>query len=385
MRIVAISCVRDEVDIIECFVRHTLCFAAQLVVLDNGSTDGTLAVLESLRDEGLSLEIVQDPSPGKYLSKRLTRLMHDIAIANHKADWTVPLDADEFIIVPGGGGLIAADASEDAPIALAWRSYVPSSMDDPSQPNPVLRIRHRLVRENWDWVKVVVPTRLVAGTDAQIEQGSHGVVKEGRRITPIHDGRALLGHFPIRSAGQFLAKTVVGHLQNQAMTDAQPGWGWHHREQFQRLRADPSAFCAQFADVAHRYSVPAGTATTTDIVDDPLPYRGGPLRHTPMIDEARHTWLPILNYAEDLAHRYALLRASVAEGERDTLDRQALAFAQLRAQLHQQDQQLKCERAQTKQLHEQRQAAEAAPRSRHHLSRRRVGADGPGIGTPSRN
>src|ERR1700758_3250557 len=102
MRIVAVACARDEIDIIEAFVRHTLAFASQLVVLDNGSTDGTLAVLHALRNEGLPLEVVEDATPGKYLSERATRLMREFAIARHQADWIVPLDVDEFVVTVGG-------------------------------------------------------------------------------------------------------------------------------------------------------------------------------------------------------------------------------------------------------------------------------------------
>jgi Glycosyl transferase family 2 len=340
MRLVAICCVKDEIDIIEPFIRHTLAFAAPMVVLDNGSTDGTRAILESLRQEGLPLEIVDDPSPGKYLSKRLTRLMHEIAISKYQADWVLPLDADEFVILPQGGGLIAPDAREDAPIALPWRSYVPCEMDDAAQANPVLRMHHRLRHENWPWIKVVIPAKLVAGTEALIMQGSHAILKDGRELSAVDNGRAFLGHFPVRGEGQFLAKIVVGHLQNQAMVDAAASWGWHQREQFQRLKSDPGAARASFREVAYRYSVPPQGQTQMDVVDDPLSYRGGALRHTPLIDEASRSWLTILTYTEDLARRYASLSASVAEDGKHSADRQAEAFARIRAQLHHRDEQL---------------------------------------------
>ena len=53
MRIVAISTVRDEEDIIEAFVRHMLAFAERLIILDNGSTDSTPDILRAMQDEGL--------------------------------------------------------------------------------------------------------------------------------------------------------------------------------------------------------------------------------------------------------------------------------------------------------------------------------------------
>jgi predicted transcriptional regulator YdeE len=48
MRLVAITSVKNESDIVEAFVRHTLAASDYLVVLDNGSTDGTLDILRAL-------------------------------------------------------------------------------------------------------------------------------------------------------------------------------------------------------------------------------------------------------------------------------------------------------------------------------------------------
>src|SRR5262249_25036579 len=98
-RLVAISTVKNEIDIVEAFVRHTMNFVDHLVVADNGSTDGTLEILRGLEAEGLPLTVSVDPSAGKYLSQRMTRLMRE-AVQRHAADWVVPLDADEFLIVP---------------------------------------------------------------------------------------------------------------------------------------------------------------------------------------------------------------------------------------------------------------------------------------------
>lgn len=50
MNVVAVTCDRDEIDTtMEAFVRHNLAFVSRLIVLDNGSTDGTRDVLHALQ------------------------------------------------------------------------------------------------------------------------------------------------------------------------------------------------------------------------------------------------------------------------------------------------------------------------------------------------
>ncbi|MBQ1762801.1 MAG: glycosyltransferase family 2 protein, partial [Aquincola sp.] len=51
----ALGMVKNEADIVEAFVRHNLHFVDLMVLLDNGSTDGTRDILEALQKEGLPL------------------------------------------------------------------------------------------------------------------------------------------------------------------------------------------------------------------------------------------------------------------------------------------------------------------------------------------
>jgi glycosyltransferase involved in cell wall biosynthesis len=52
MRIVAMTRALNEADIIECFVRHTSAFVAHHVIMDDGSSDGTIDILTALKREG---------------------------------------------------------------------------------------------------------------------------------------------------------------------------------------------------------------------------------------------------------------------------------------------------------------------------------------------
>ncbi len=338
MKIVAVSCVKDVLDIVEAFVRHTLTFVERLVVLDNGSTDGTLAILKALRQEGLPLDVVEDPSSGQYQAKRMTRLMRERALAIHRADWVLMLDADEFVMTADSQPLIPDDAAIDKPLELNWRTYVPTTDDDVNETNPVRRLRHRLANEGWPFVKVLVPAALGGLPGAAIRHGNHGLAVEGKEVAGVAAPHAFLAHFPVRTPGQYIAKTVIGFLQLELMIDRDPAAGFQYRDNFEQLRSDPTGFVRDFADAARRYSVPVQSGDDPPpIVEDPFPYRGGPLQHTPPLDDAVRTWQPILDYARALVGELGLLKASISEDGRLCMEQQARMWTDLRDHLMRQD------------------------------------------------
>ena len=124
-----------------------LALAHHLVVLDNGSQDGTADILVTLwRRRGFPLEGSEDASPGQYQSQRMTCLMRVTCGRPLRADWVLLLDADEFLIV-GKACLVPKNAAADRPLLLPWRTYVPHE-SDASEPNPLVRMRHSRVAMN---------------------------------------------------------------------------------------------------------------------------------------------------------------------------------------------------------------------------------------------
>ena len=59
MRLVAVTRIRNEDDIVEAFARHHAALVDHHVFLDNGSADGTLAILAALHRDGLPLTVLQ--------------------------------------------------------------------------------------------------------------------------------------------------------------------------------------------------------------------------------------------------------------------------------------------------------------------------------------
>lgn len=87
---------KDEIDIIETHIRFHIAMGVDgIIVTDHNSTDGTREALESLKKEGLILEII-DEKRKEHLHAVFVKRMIDLAIHKYHADWIINSDADEF-------------------------------------------------------------------------------------------------------------------------------------------------------------------------------------------------------------------------------------------------------------------------------------------------
>ena len=94
MKIVVISTIRNESDILETFVRYHVQFIDRMIIINHRSVDTSFSILESLKNEGLPLDLIQERNLDYQQGPLLTRMMEK-AVKDHDADWVVPLDADE--------------------------------------------------------------------------------------------------------------------------------------------------------------------------------------------------------------------------------------------------------------------------------------------------
>ena len=145
MKLVAITRVKNELDIIEAFVRHHTQHFDKVIVLDDGSTDGTYQLLRQLRSTYRDLVVLRRPTIG-YMQDEYMTLLLRMAADRFGGDWIAPLDADEFI-EPADGLLLSQILAGKQPAVyrLGWSNFVwTSSLEESDERNPVLRQRFRL-------------------------------------------------------------------------------------------------------------------------------------------------------------------------------------------------------------------------------------------------
>jgi glycosyltransferase involved in cell wall biosynthesis len=302
MRIVAITRVLNEADIIECFVRHTAQFASHHVLLDNGSTDGTFDILAALKREGVPLTVHQSKSISFPESDALTELYRRACEA-HAPDWVLSVDADDFIDdrqLPGGLHPYLQRVL-NSPIGAHYVSmpmvnYAATAQDDAAEQITPVRLRKRLAPS--DVPKIILRGNLL-DQGLRIANGSHWASLKDQSAVELREPRLWLAHYSERSPYQYIAKFVRGWSKvlatGQAEVDAQIAY--HYRSPYEVLRDRPQDLLRSAHFMGFKNETPG-------LVDDPIAYRGGPLKYTPRSDEAMRAVRCLMGFLFEISQRH---------------------------------------------------------------------------------
>ena len=276
MHLVAVSIVKNEADIIEPFVRHTLAWVDHHLVFDHDSTDGTRQILAALQREGLPVTLYCDDAPG-HLQQARSNHLTQVAADACGADWVLPLDADEILCGPGRTELETAlgQAGGGAPVCLPLVDYCATPQDAATEANPVLRLRHRQ-RESSPTRKIFVPRSLALDHRLVAGKGSHALYRDGTPLPNLElPAEFYLAHLALRSPQHQVLRVVRAELQR--LSRGRPGAGLdvHYRLGYQLLTEDPALFFTTICPPAAALRL------------QPIRYLGGPLRHAQPNDWAR--------------------------------------------------------------------------------------------------
>ncbi len=274
MRVVLISKIRDEADILDIFLRYHQRLTDHMIIMNHASTDSSRDILRSY--EGPDLTVVEEYHPAHRQIPHLTALMNKAA-TQQKADWILSLDADEFL--RGGTDVrsILETLPTDKPVAVPWQTYVPHPEKNEGT-HLLEQMPYRRDTEPAQFFKVLIPGQLVRSQSLYVGDGTHHVcdMTTDQPLQSISTDRLSIAHFPIRSPDQFRRKVRncydgLGMVSDHFTEER----SFHLLDMKKHLDEYPNPSSEQLADAALWFAVPAQMRAETarpTLVYDPVPF-----------------------------------------------------------------------------------------------------------------
>jgi hypothetical protein len=230
-RIVAVSMVKNEADVIEIFCRYTLNFCDLMLILDDNSGDDTPKIINAMINEGLPIVLKENKDTmGHYQDELITQLTAD-AFLQYGADLVLPLDADEFVTVGDYTYNIKSilnELDEDTEYLAKWRTYVMT--DEALKANGNLLERFTKYRDPQMEVfhKTIVSRKIFIEYHYKIAQGNHRLIASPSSppINTVVLCNLEYAHFPIRSLNQLHVKIINGWLNEICMPERDKPFHW---------------------------------------------------------------------------------------------------------------------------------------------------------------
>ena len=222
VRLTAIIAARNEAPYIGRCCEHLATQGISFAVIDNGSTDGTRAIVDSFQGRGL-ICVADHPYHGVYDWDALLKHKEELA-RDLDSDWFMHLDADEIPESPQRHeSLLARIATADAEGYTAVNFdefvFVPETEDESHEGRDyVLEMHKYYFFQPW-------PERLIRAwrKTAEIDlasSGGHAAMSSNRRLCPEN---FVLRHYIALSMEQLVRK----YLHNRVYSEAEVAKGWH--------------------------------------------------------------------------------------------------------------------------------------------------------------
>lgn len=225
MRVVALLATYNERRFIAGCLEHLGEQGVETYLIDNGSSDDTVAIAERFRGRGL-IDIEEYPRDGTYDWRGLLRRKEELA-GRLEADWFIHLDADEVRLPPRGQGtlteaLAAVDRQESNAVNFVEFTFVPSR-EAPDHDHPDFR---RTLRTYYPFQpsplhQLKAWKASAAGRPDLASSGGHKVDFPGRRI---HPESFPMKHYLFLSVPHAIEKYVQRRYDPDEVESGWHGW-----------------------------------------------------------------------------------------------------------------------------------------------------------------
>ena len=232
----AITLIRDEIDIINLFLRHLDALFDEVILLDHQSIDGTTELLKQA--------VAQRPGWKYYrieVKQKFQKQMMNFFIEKFRTetfDYLFFLDTDEFLWVEDRRTLeklLANGQNGNGIYGFQWMNSIPVDLDSgrPIDKNTKLFVSD----EPGGWQKIAVDWNRIDVNDFCVQEGNHSAFHlDGQTYPNKIDGKLL--HIPIRSRKQFVSKTLMTQCSLLLEANRTPGLSYQYSRFLERIARD---------------------------------------------------------------------------------------------------------------------------------------------------
>lgn len=266
-KIIAVSLVADSADIVESFVRHTLTYADEMLVVDHATGDGTADILHALAAEGLPVAVERCETAELCHEEIMTRLMHR-AFDAHGADIVVPVDADEFLVTEDAAKPCRAVLSRLRTDVTFYAWHWMYELEEPEKDGGTFLLARPLRRKKrHEPIQKAIIGRDAARVYPLLAQGTHYLYRvEGEKRVPapaLEISFLHFAHFQWRGALHTAVKALNGWIGNAAKYSLHTARCSYWKEHFDTVFAGgtpPVALSAEESEAVQGLILPKAQA-----------------------------------------------------------------------------------------------------------------------------
>lgn len=258
-KIFSVGMVKNNVEVIESHIRYNLNILDGMLILDNGSTDGTLELLKLLEDEGLPLYVLEDKDREYEQALKINQLIKK-AVNEFDADIIVPLDSDEFLTSENKGNprKFLERIEPNTFHLVKWKTYVPDLSKKKNE--KFIPARITLARDDTleEYYKVIIPKELVMDYNVQTTFGNHTIRYEPQYddiINGVENPNLRIAHFPLVSKKQTISKVAIGWIYNCYRPKKRKNENFHLKIMFDKLKKKEDLDDADVMNFAQGYAL----------------------------------------------------------------------------------------------------------------------------------